>query len=120
MREILKNRMIWITIVISLFIIAVILFIYLNFFKQDSLIGKWETSYELGSLGEVTQIYEFKKDGTCKKTLKTDMNIELNCTYKIENDKMTIEYENDTKTVITIKKEDNGYLIGGYLHKRQK
>lgn len=119
MKEILKNRMIWITMIISL-IIIVILFIYLNIYKQNNLIGKWKTSYELGSLGEVTQIYEFKKDGTCKKTLKTDMNIELNCTYKIEDDKMTIKYENDTQTVVTIIKEDNGYIIGGYLHKRQK
>lgn len=87
--------------------------------KKDELVGKWTTKYELGMYGEITQIYEFHKNKTCKKTLITDMTIEKECTYKRKKDTIEIKYD-DQEEEIPYRMEEDILILGGYQHTKNK
>ena len=88
--------------------------------KEDILVGKWETKYELGMYGEVNQIYEFEKSGKCKKIIYTDMKIEKECKYKKKEKEIEITFETGEKSILKYRVEGEDVVINGYLYKKQK
>lgn len=103
-----------------LFVVGVSLLVLTGCGKKDELLGKWKTTYELGMYEEVEQTYEFKKNKSCIKTLKTDQKIEVNCKYKVNDNKIEVEYDDGKKTTLTYRKEDKDLVIDGYKYKKQK
>lgn len=84
--------------------------------KVDPLLGIWETNYELGSFGIITEKYEFKENGLCTKTLDMGSTIVENCTYEFNEDKTQIKMVWDSKQnkneYINFSLNDNILIIG--------
>lgn len=86
--------------------------------EENKLVGTWSTKYELGTYGDVTQTYNINKDGTCNKTLITDMEIKQDCTYKINKDEITFIYKDDEKTY-KYRFENSKLILGGYEYEKK-
>ena len=93
--------------------------------QEEKLLGTWETKYELGAFGEVSEKYIFKENKECIRIINTGNDITNNCTYEFNEDRSKIriiwedkidkesysKYEEvDDKTIIisehTYKKEE--------------
>ena len=59
--------------------------------EKDAILGTWKTSYELGELGSITEVYEFKEDGKCVRILNAGSDIVDECTYEYNEDKTKIK-----------------------------
>lgn len=88
--------------------------------KKDELLGKWTTKYEMGMYGEVTQIYEFNKDKTCKRIIVTDMKIEKECTYEKTENTIEIKYNDGDADTVNYRFEEKGAVIDGFTYTKSK
>ena len=61
--------------------------------KQENIIGKWITKYELSVFGEVTEEYVFKENNECVRMLNTGSDIVEECTYEITDEGIRIIWE---------------------------
>lgn len=84
--------------------------------EVNSLLGNWETSYELGAFGNVTESYEFKENGECIQSLNAGSTIITECTYQLNNEKNKIkivwEDKKDKDSYTDYSLNDNELIIG--------
>ena len=65
--------------------------------QEKKLLGTWETKYELGAFGEVSEKYTFKKENKCIRTINTGTDITDDCTYEFNEDRTQIRILWDNK-----------------------
>ncbi len=125
----LQNKKLGCLIMKKILSVALILCLALTLFagctNEKKIVGTWEGKYETGLFGISTDIeYNFKEDGTgSMPVLQTGINIDVNFTYTINEDTLTIvtdseilsqtivytmEFEKDT---LTLTDEDGKALV---------
>lgn len=62
--------------------------------KKNTIIGTWETKYEMNVFGEVTETYTFKEGNECVRILNAGSDIIEECTYEIKDKEIRIIWEN--------------------------
>ena len=90
--------------------------------KKENIIGKWTTSYQLGSLGQIKESYTFKKDGKCVRTLNAGSDIVDECTYEITDQGIRIVWESkiDKESYSKyVEIDENSILIGEHTYQKE-
>ena len=91
--------------------------------KKDELLGTWETNYELGAFGVVTETYEFKEEGKCIKTLDAGTIVTNDCTYEFNEDKSEIrvvwEDKTDKESYSNFSLDKDTLVIGSRTYQRK-
>ena len=77
--------------------LIIVLFILTGCKKTNSIIGEWETKYDISVFGEVTDKYIFKENNECEKIVNAGTEIKLDCTYEFNDDKTKIKISWDGK-----------------------
>nr|MBP3258901.1 hypothetical protein [Bacilli bacterium] len=91
--------------------------------KKDSIIGEWETNYEVSVLGSIVDKYNFKENNECEKTITYDSDVKVTCTYEFNDDKTQIKISWDDKMFdefVTFERIDKTHIkIGEYVYEKK-
>ena len=91
--------------------------------EVDPLLGTWETSYELGAFGIVSESYEFKENGECVQLLNAGSIITTECTYQLNDEKTKIkivwEGKNNKDSYVDYSLNNNELKIGTRTYTRK-
>jgi len=89
----------------------------------DPLLGTWETSYELGAFGVVSESYEFKENGECIQSLNAGSTITTECTYQLNDEKTEIKIvwkdKNDKDSYVDYSLNNDELKIGTRTYTRK-
>ncbi len=90
--------------------------------KQQNIIGKWNTTYEIGAIGKVKESYLFKKNGKCIRILNAGNDIIDECTYDLKDNQIKIIWNNklDKKSYSKYVEIDEKQIqIGDHIYKKE-
>ena len=93
--------------------------------NKNIILGTFKTNYEISSIGNVVEKYEFKEKGKCVRTIITTTEINTDCTYEFNKNKSKIKinwedkiYKDEFSDYEEIDK--NNIKIGNYTYIREE